>query len=229
RELRETRTPASDPSFHGQAGSPARKTWSVSAIETYLNCPFKFFAQHVLRLQEEPDDEEVMDPRRQGDFLHAVFETFFTEWQAAGHRGILPSNLPAARELFTHVVDRMLVAKGLPEGEAALERTRLLGSPAMVGLGEAVFRMEAERSEPVVGRLLEHRFSGSIEIDTDGGRRTVDVRGKADRVDLLADGTFRLIDYKLGWAPDRNLALQLPIYAIAAEQQLRVDERAWRL
>ena len=32
--------------------------WAVSALETYLDCPFKFFAQHVLRLAEEPDDEE---------------------------------------------------------------------------------------------------------------------------------------------------------------------------
>jgi len=57
---------------------------SVSAIETYLDCPFKFFAQHVLKLEEEPEDEEVMDPRRQGQFVHDVFERFFAAWQNAG-------------------------------------------------------------------------------------------------------------------------------------------------
>jgi len=50
--------------------------------------------------------------------------------------------------MFTEVVDRALV--DLPEGEAGLERTRLLGSSAAAGLGEAVFRMEAERSVPLV-------------------------------------------------------------------------------
>ncbi len=59
----------------------------MSALETYIGCPFKFFAQHVLRLEEEPDDEEVMDPRRQGQFVHEVFETFFTEWQRRRARG----------------------------------------------------------------------------------------------------------------------------------------------
>ena len=96
-----------------------------------------------------------MDPRRQGQFVHEVFEAFFEEWQAAGHREITADNLPIARELFVRVVDRAL--EKLPEGEAALERTRLLGSSAAAGLGEAVFRMEAERDVPVVERLLEHR------------------------------------------------------------------------
>ena len=209
----------------------------MSALETYLECPFKFFAQHVLRLEEEPDDEEVMDPRRQGQFVHEVFETFFSEWQAAGHRAITATNLDQARAMFTEVVDRALAR--LPEAEAGLERTRLLGSPAAAGLGEAVLRMEAERPVAVVERLLEHelrrmrsRFHGRVV------RATVALRGKADRVDLLEDGTFRLIDYKLGWPPDRDAALQLPIYSLCAEQRLanrsrppvdaRRGDRIWR-
>jgi RecB family exonuclease len=48
----------------------------------------------------------------------------------------------------------------------------------------------------------------------------VAVRGKADRLDLLDDGTFRLIDYKLGWPPNRARALQLPIYGLCAEAEL---------
>jgi len=104
------------------------------------------------------------------------------------------------------VVDRALVK--VPEGEAALERTRLLGSPAAAGLGEAVFRMEAERPVPVVARLLEHKLDGPVTLQTESGPRTIQLRGKADRLDLLSDGTFRLIDYKLGWPPDRVRALQ---------------------
>ncbi len=226
-DLRTSRTPADDPSFHGTTGPRAEKTWSVSALETYIGCPFKFYAQYILRLEEEPDDEEVMDPRRQGQFVHEVFETFFTEWQDAGHREITADLLPLARARFTAVVDRAL--ETVPEGEAALERTRLLGSPAAGGLGEAVFRMEAERPVPVVARLLEHKLEGPVTIQTDAGPRTIQLRGKADRLDLLSDGTFRLIDYKLGWPPDRGKALQLPIYALCAEQQLTAQGRSWTL
>lgn len=225
--LRLARSPADAPEFHGSVGPRPTRTWSVSALETYIGCPFKFFAQHVLRLEEEPDDEEVMDPRRQGQLVHGVFEAFFREWQKAGHQAITPSRLPEARALFTAVVDRELGL--LPAAEAALERTRLLGSPAAAGLGEAVFRMEAERPVAVVERLLEHPLNGLFTIATDAGPRLVSLRGKADRIDLLGDGTFRLIDYKLGWPPDRGKALQLPIYAVCAEQQLTVRNRRWAL
>jgi len=156
-----------------------------------------------------------MDPRRQGQFVHKVFEDFFHEW---GARTIDSESVDAARELFTSVVDRAL--ERLPSAEAGLERTRLLGSPAAAGLGDAVLRMEAERPVPVADRLLEHPVRGDFTFETAGGPRMIAIAGKVDRVDLLADGTFRLIDYKLGWPPDRQRALQLPIYSLCVEQSL---------
>jgi RecB family exonuclease len=227
-EMRTRRSPADAPEFHGTVREAPARVWSVSAIETYLDCPFKFFAQHVLKLEEEPEDEEVMDPRRQGQFVHDVFERFFAAWQNAGHRAVTPGNLDTARDLFTAVVDRAL--ERLPAAEAGLERTRLLGSSAAAGLGEAVLRMEAERPVAVVERLLEHRLEGEFTIETADGPRTMALRGKADRLDLLEDGTFRLIDYKLGWPPNRARALQLPIYSVCAEQRLAGHKgRSWAL
>jgi RecB family exonuclease len=226
--MRQARPPQDLPEFHGRTGVQEPRPWSVSALETYLECPFKFFARHRLSLEEEPEDEEVMDPRQQGQLVHAVFEAFFTEWQAAGHGAIAPRDLDSAREMFVAVVDRML--QPIPPAEAALERTRLLGSPAASGLGEAVFRMEAERPIGVVERLLEYRLDGDLTLSAPDGSRVVALRGKADRIDLLADGTFRLIDYKLGWPPDRGRALQLPIYALSAERHLQhYRGRCWTL
>lgn len=226
--LRSARSDLDDPKYHGAIGQRPARTWSVSALETYLNCPFRFFARHVLDLEEEPTDEEVMDPRRQGQFVHAVFEKFFDDWQRSGHPEITQANLDEARRAFATVVDACLAE--LPEAEAGLERTRLLGSPAAAGLGEAVMRMEAERSVPVVERLLEHRLEGEFTMQTTDGPRRVRLRGKADRLDLLADGTFRLIDYKLGRPPDRRKALQLPIYSLCAEQRLTSYRgRSWTL
>jgi RecB family exonuclease len=223
--MRASRPSAAFPEFHGQIGRQTKRPWSVSALETYLGCPFRFFAQHVLRLEEEPVDEEVMDPRRRGRLVHAVFEDFFRTWQKAGKGQIAQENLDAARRMLGEIVERSLAE--LSEAEAGLERARLLGSSAAAGLGEAVFRMEAERPVPVVERLLEHSLSGRFMMATTGGPREIELRGKADRLDLLADGTFRVVDYKLGWPPDRNRALQLPIYGLCAEQRL-ASERAGR-
>ncbi len=228
-DLRASRSPADAPQFHGWIlPAPPAPPFTVSALETYLECPFKFFAQHVLKLQDEPEDQEVMDPKRQGRFVHDVFERFFKTWQAGGHGAITPQNLDDARGLFTSIVDSAL--DQLPPAEAGLERTRLVGSPAASGLGEAVLRMEAERPEAVVERLLEHDLRGEFSFVTRDGPRMIPLRGKADRIDLLANGTFRVIDYKLGWPPNRARALQLPIYAVCAEQRLAGHRgREWRL
>jgi RecB family exonuclease len=130
--------------------------------------------------------------------------------------------------VFGHVVEEFL--ERLSDTEAALERTRLLGSPAAAGLGEAVFRMEAERPVPVVARLIEHRLKDEFTFDTAAGPRRLLLSGKADRIDLLADGTFRVIDYKLGWPPNKARALQLPIYGVCAEQSLKGHRgRQWML
>jgi RecB family exonuclease len=82
----------------------------------------------------------------------------------------------------------------------------------------------------VVGRHLEYPLRGDFAFASADGVRTVALRGKADRVDLLADGTFRLIDYKLGWPTPRARALQLPIYSVCAEQQLEAETgKHWTL
>jgi RecB family exonuclease len=228
--MRLARTDRSDPRYHGAGGPQAPRELSVSAIETYLTCPFKFFAQRVLKLDEERDDEDVMDPRAQGQFVHDVFEAFFRRWQDSGHRTITSANLGAARELFAEVVEERIAADHLPEAEAAIERTRLLGSPVAAGLGEVVFRMEAERPALVVERMLEEKLRGEFEFVGTRGPRRIGLYGVADRLDLLEDGTFRLIDYKLGSAPNKSRALQLPIYGLCAEQRLQQHRgRNWTL
>jgi CRISPR/Cas system-associated exonuclease Cas4 (RecB family) len=56
----------------------------------------------------------------------------------------------------------------------------------------------------------------------------VRIRAKADRIDLLDDGTLRVIDYKLSRPPKPARALQLPVYGVCAAQHLeRRDGRPW--
>jgi RecB family exonuclease len=216
--LRLSRTAVTDAAFHGSAGPRPPRHLSVSSIETYLACPFRYFGQHVLRLEEEPDDDEVMDPKKQGQFIHDVFERFFAEWQDRGRGAITSESLGDAHALFAEIVEELVST--LPEAEAAIERTRLLGSPVAPGFADAVFRMEAEQPIAVVERLLEYRLRGEFEFVGSERARTILLDGVADRLDLLADGTVRLIDYKLSSAPQRSRALQLPVYAICAEQRL---------
>ena len=206
--LRMERSNADGRQFHGTARPYRPSAHSVSSLERYLQCPFRFFSEYVLKLEEDPEDEATLNPRELGIFVHDVFRSFFQEWTRAGRRAITPDNLPEARRLFTEILEPLLGA--LSPAEAAVQRTRLLGSAADEGLAEAVFQLEAEWETPVIDRLLEYGLNGEFEICGDQGSRRVTLRGKADRIDLLQDGTFRVIDYKLSRAPERKLALQLP-------------------
>jgi ATP-dependent helicase/DNAse subunit B len=85
-----------------------------------------------------------------------------------------------------------------------------------------VFAMEAERGVDIRERLMEYELDDIYSFTgEDGAVRNVKLRAKIDRVDLLADGTFRLIDYKTKYVPDRRQALQLPIYSDCVRTTLK--------
>lgn len=233
--LRQNRAPKADPRFHGFTrptpdasppsergdGRRAARGYTVTGLDRYLECPFKYFARSVLELPEEAAEEHGMTPRERGRFVHEVFRAFFSEWHASGGREIGLDQLEAARSLFARLVETALAS--LPAGEACIERMRLLGTVAAPGLGEIVLAAEAERPGVVVNRLLEYPFEGEFTLTAGGTSRALRLRGKADRVDLLADGRLRLIDYKIGRAPDESI--QLPVYALCLQQQFARDGR----
>jgi RecB family exonuclease len=227
--LRQSRTPAADPRYHGQGdGAPLQK-YRVSTIDQYLACPFVYFSTRVLRLAEEPEDEEALGPRAQGTHVHEVLQAFFEAWHAGGGRSITAASLGDARALFARVAEAHLA--GMPETDAALLRARLLGSPVAQGVGDIVLSAEAERGgdAAVIERLLEFTLDGPTRLASGERARTIALAAKADRIDLLEDGTFRVYDYKLARAPNRHHVAQLPAYAAAASQRLESARgSAWR-
>ena len=226
--LRRSRRASIEACYRGAAGPRESKIYAVSAVERYLECPFKYYAAHVLQLPEERDEETGLTPQERGQFVHEVFERFFQEWHEAGGRTITTANVAAALDLFERVVDAKL--ESLPEADRALERTHLLGSAAASGLAERAFAFEMEQGGEVVERLLEHSLEGTFSFTGANGPRQVSIRAKADRIDLMADGTLRVIDYKLSKAPKLSRGLQLSVYGVAAEQALEGHSgRSWKM
>ncbi len=211
--------------FEGEAGPWVLPRVSVSRLERYLKCPFQFYVANVLQVDEEPEDENMRSPLERGRFLHELFETFFHEWQARGHGRITAAVMTEARELFVDICEPALIS--LPPAEAALERARLFGSAVGSGIADRVFAMEAERGVEIRERLMEYELDGEFAFTgSDGASRRVRLRAKIDRVDVLADGTFRLIDYKTKYVPDRRVALQLPIYSAGVRARLSAERGA---
>ena len=221
RVARAIRSRASGARRPGRAGRQPERTYTVSALERYAGCPFQYFASHVLGLEVERASERTMTPEQRGLFLHRVFESFFRDWQKAGHGAVTLANLDAALGRFASGAEDAIGA--LPPVDRAVARGWLLGSAASPGLAERVFVAEIESQTGVVERLLEYRIDGRFELGRPPARRTVAIRGVVDRIDLHADRTLRVIDYKASRPPGPSRALQLPVYARCAERQLRAE------
>jgi len=179
-------------------------------------CPFKYFAEHVLQLDEDRDEEAGLTPLERGTLLHALFERFYEQWQNAGHGAITATLIPDAVAMFTALMDETL--ESLPPADRVLEDLRLRGSMVASGVAARVFELEAASGLAVRERLLEYELNGPFTFPIHYGldTRTIDIRGKTDRIDILSDGTLRVVDYKLGRMPDLNSSVQLAVYAHCA-------------
>ncbi|MEX2270560.1 MAG: PD-(D/E)XK nuclease family protein [Vicinamibacterales bacterium] len=204
--------------YRGQTGACEPGAYSVSALETYLRCPFRYFARQVLKLPEERDDEPGMTPQERGQFLHQVLHTFYASWDASPGGAVTAENLDVALSRFREIADAALAA--LPPADRAQERTLLLGSAASPGLAERLFHFEMQLPGRAVRRILEERAEGSFEFTGEQGARRITLNAVADRIDVLEGDGLRVIDYKLNRPPDKEIALQLPVYGLCQAQAL---------
>jgi ATP-dependent helicase/DNAse subunit B len=206
--------------YSGLAGPVPPQRYRISRVDHYVDCPFKYFAENVLGLPEEREESAGLSPLERGTLIHRIFENFFREWDADPGGSITAAVLPDAIERFSALAERELAR--LPEADRALERTRLLGSLVAPGIALRVFELEADTPGTIAKRLLETDLKGPFDFPQLGGlkSRTVEIHGKADRIDLLDSGALRVVDYKLSRLPDRDDAVQIAVYAHAAQAML---------
>ena len=222
--VRRNRPPLSDPRYSGFVDAQAPRPYRVSRVDRYVDCPFKYFSESVLQLTEERDEPAGLTPLERGTLLHALFEDFYRAWQAERRGAITPETLPEAVQRFGTIA-REAFAR-LPEPDRRLEETRLLGSIVGTGVAERVFELEADSGLPVRERRLESELNGAFRFPILNGlsERSIAIRGKADRIDILDDGSVRVVDYKLGRMPDLATSIQIAVYAHCTRQLLEAAD-----
>lgn len=222
--LRQSRPELTVPAYRGDVGPQAPHEYRVSSLDRYVECPFKYFAGSVLRLDEDVEEESALTPRERGTLLHSLFERFYRAWDAAGRGAITMATLPDAIAQFEQLAHESLAA--LPEADRVLESARLLGSIVMRGAAERVFALEADDPRNVRRRWLEEPVNGTYEFPAGfAPPKSIAIRGVADRIDELSDGSLRLIDYKLSRPPAKG-AVQLKVYGYVAQQKLKTQSGA---
>ena len=223
-DARRQRPPLDDERYRGVGLPQAPQAYRVSKVDRYVTCPFQYFAESVLHLQQENEEAVGLTPMERGTLMHDLFERFYRAWNAAGHGTITAERLPEAVAMFTSMARE--TCGSLPDADRVLEETRLLGSLVARGVAERVFELEAEDGGEVVARHLEEVLKGPFRFPRLGGldEVTIEINGKADRVDVFSDGSLRVVDYKLGRMPDLKTSIQIAAYAWAAQQKLEARD-----
>lgn len=223
--------------------SPVHRAVSATALQAWAACPFAYLARYVLGVDEieRPEDRLQISPTDRGSLVHEALERFVLEALSEGRPAPGEPWSPADRNRLRTIAEEICAdyeARGLV-GRAIFwgrdRRAVLADLDRLLELDSAHRR--AHRSRPIAAELafgLRDAALGTVELAIADGR-SVAFRGKADRVDLAADGALEVIDYKTGRADDYaglsqddpdggGRHLQLPVYGLAARaQQNRPD------
>lgn len=199
--------------------------WSASRLEAYGTCGFYFLTAYGLKLEPRLEPEAGFDVRALGRMLHAILEKLYGQAADPADLPSLLDRLPAvARAVFATAPE----AYGFrptalwAQQQAELERQ----------LAETVTAL-AEASAGWTPRWFEQAFGGdqpALTVETSAG--VVRLRGYIDRVDVDAAGRLRVVDYKAGNTPimaedlRAGRRLQLPLYALAAQEALQLGQAA---
>ncbi|HEY7270776.1 MAG TPA: PD-(D/E)XK nuclease family protein [Dehalococcoidia bacterium] len=196
---------------------------SPTSLETYGGCGFKYMCGYVLRLKvvEEPDDLDVMDPAERGSLVHAVLESFFGEMAAQGRPQPGEVWTPADRRRLREIADQQL-SRARVRGKTG--REIFADHDAQTILGDLDAFLESDNEFRLETGAVPSEFEVWLPP---GGIAGVEMRGVVDRIDRSPDGRRAwVIDYKTGSAAsyktrdDDPLAggtrLQLAAYVAAA-------------
>ena len=180
---------------------------SVTEIETLIRDPYAIYARHVLKLDPLDEIGGVPDLAERGTVLHAIFADF------------IRSREPAAPFDETALNGLMEIGRKHFADLEVFPDIHALWWPRFARIAGAFLDWERARAPTLARSFVE--IGGSMEIalpDT-----PFRLRGRADRIDVLADGRLALLDYKTGTLPsvkqvDALIAPQLPLEAAMAER-----------
>lgn len=207
---------------------------SPSAIESYLDCPYRWFVQRRLAL-EEPD--EGFGSLERGTFVHEVLQDFYLRLREEGEPRVTEANRERALALLGAVFDRACASQALRKPGHRYVPLDRRERDLRAGLLPKLERYVAAEAAFLPGFAPTHL---EWAYGQDGGVPYAGhwLVGTVDRIDVDAEGRAVVIDYKTSLGPAYHLhgrdeepdgAFALPrrmqalIYARVAERLLGVS------
>ena len=170
------------------------KAISASAINTYLDCPLKFYFSVVEGIREEEEVSETIESDVFGSILHKVMEELYKPFQGKMVTGDLLKAIRKDTALLTGAIARAFASEFF---KTEVVRS-LTGQNYLIG---EMIRKYVEKILERDGKLTpfvyiesERKINGLISLSDHSEIR---LKGFIDRVDEVLDA-IRIIDYKSG-------------------------------
>ena len=202
---------------------------SPSAIESYLECPQKWFIERRLDAREL---DEGFGPLEKGSFAHSALQTFYGRFRELGFSKVNTENLPEAQACMEAVLDELESAQAAYEpGENRLIPVDELERREMAALKRRLtdyLSFEAQLLPTFHPAFLEYH----IDPDHAAGYAGFNLTGIVDRIDVDDAGHAVIIDYKgsvtdahaiAGKTPAQMGKVQTRMYARAVERALGLN------
>ncbi len=214
------------------------KQFSITQLETYAKCPYKYFAERVLKLKTIEEPTEEIEALELGSILHFILFKFYSEIRK---KGIILFNCSEkdfafAEELLFKIAEEKIEQVKFNSPLSFYEKEKILGINENKKESILYKFLNAER-ENKDGYIPEFFEIGFGKIDDDNKHVQVDVkiddinvRGKIDRLDINSSNeSYKVVDYKLsGKKPTsqdltEGISLQLPLYMFAAKELIKTQ------
>jgi ATP-dependent helicase/nuclease subunit B len=157
----------------------------ITEVETLFADPYALYARRILHLEPLEAIDPPPDARDRGTILHRVLERFTRELPA-------PDAEQAAQRLRAMAADELRMLASEPELKLFWERAFEAMLPGFLAY-EAESRARARHIIP------EARAEKTLHLPS-GAR--LKLTGKADRIEIDAQGFARIVDYKTGKPPN---------------------------
>lgn len=216
------------------------RQYSISQLEIYAVCPYRYFAERILKLNVFEEPTEEIEALEMGSMLHSILFTFYTSLKKDK---IIVSG--CSQDVFNKVEKLLFKIAGEKINEvnfnsplSFFDREKILGIDGN-RKNSILYKFliaERENEDGYVPEFLEAGF-GRIKQEQDQKillnelfAGDVKVRGKIDRIDINSNSkTFKIYDYKSGKSQIKikdislGLQLQLPLYLYAAKEIIKAE------
>ena len=175
------------------------KTLSPTAISTYVQCPMRFFYKYMAKIRVEDELEDGLDDKTFGDIFHRAAELLYAD--AVGEANPLVLLERIDEKSIVKSVDVAIGEKCF--NDANYDSSKLKGELGIARqiviryLRDNLISYDKNHANFSI-IALEDVFDAPFEFKVDDVTKSVTLEGRADRVDSLDSGLYRIIDYKTG-------------------------------